>query len=272
MLIHPRDSGGDGPTGAGKTTTMYASLQHLNDGSRKINTLEDPVEYSLDGVGQSQVNTKFGFDFPELLRNVLRKAPDVIMIGEIRDPETMTTAVRLRTVGTGPRNVTRTDGGRFYSDDAGPRSKSLFPFRLPVGVVSQRLVRTLCPECRTACDLSSSPLTFQDVAGLLEPGDGRTIYGPGGCPACHHLGYVGRTGLFEVLQVNKDLRRMVAQSATTRNIETAAVRGGMTDLRRGALVKVAQGITSMEDILHNVSIALGYEGVVFGSGRQAIPL
>ena len=250
-----------GPTGAGKTTTLYSCLRHLNDGSRKINTLEDPIEYSLDGIRQSQVNPKFGLDFAELLRSVLRQAPDVIMIGEIRDPETMATTIRAANSGL---LVLAT----LHAPTAAASVQSMLalngnPYFLSnclLGIVSQRLVRTLCPECRVACDLTSSPLTFQDVAGLLEPGDGRTIYGPGGCPACHYLGYVGRTGLFEVMQVNRDLRRMIAEAASTRDIETAAVRSGMIDLRRGALVKVAQGITSMEEIIRDVSVErLGFE-------------
>ncbi len=243
-----------GPTGAGKTTTLYACLRYLNDGSRKINTLEDPVEYSLEGVRQSQVNPKLGLDFAELLRNVLRQAPDVIMIGEIRDPQTMATAIRAANSGLLVLATLHapTAAGSIQSMlalDANP----FFLSNCLLGVVSQRLVRTLCPKCRVACDLTTSPLTFQEVAPLLEPEQGRTIFGPGGCDACYHVGYAGRTGLFEIMQVNRELRRMVAHSATTREIEAAAVRAGMVELRRGALLKVAQAATSTEEILRDMS-------------------
>jgi type II secretory ATPase GspE/PulE/Tfp pilus assembly ATPase PilB-like protein len=122
-----------------------------------------------------------------------------------------------------------------------------------LGVVSQRLVRMLCPKCRVACDLSASPVTFQEVAHLLEPGEGQTIYGPGGCQDCFHVGYARRSGLFEMMQVNRELRRLIANSATTREIEATAIRSGMVELRRGALLKVAQGATSTEEILRDVS-------------------
>jgi type II secretory ATPase GspE/PulE/Tfp pilus assembly ATPase PilB-like protein len=250
-----------GPTGAGKTTSLYACLRHLNDGTRKINTLEDPVEYSLEGVRQSQVNPKLGLDFAELLRNVLRQAPDVIMIGEIRDPETMATAIRaansgLLVLATLHASTAAGSIQSMLALDANP----FFLSNCLLGVMSQRLVRTLCPECRIPCDLSNSPLTFQEVAGLLESGQGQTIFGPGGCHACHQFGYAQRTGLFEIMQVNRELRRMVAHTSTTREIEAAAIRAGMIDLRRGALLKVAQGVTSMEEILRDVSMEhLGLE-------------
>lgn len=243
-----------GPTGAGKTTTLYACLRHLQDGSRKINTLEDPVEYSLDGVRQTQVNPKLGLDFPELLRNVLRQAPDVIMIGEIRDTETMVTAIRAANSGL---LVLAT----LHAPTAAASIQSMLaleanPFFLSnclLGVVSQRLVRTLCPHCREAYDLSSSPITFEEVQQHLEPGQGSAIYGPGGCDECDHVGYNGRTGLFEMMPITRDLRRMIADSAGTRELQQAAARGGMIDLRHGALLKVAQGVTSTEEILRDVS-------------------
>lgn len=243
-----------GPTGAGKTTTLYACLRHLNDGSRKINTLEDPVEYSLDGVRQSQVNPKIGLDFPELLRNILRQAPDVIMIGEIRDAETMSTAIRAANSGLLVLATLHapTAAGSIQSMLA-LEANPFFLSNCLLGIISQRLVRTLCPKCRVPCDLSSSPVTFQDVAALLERGQGQTIYGPGGCDDCYHIGYGGRTGLFEIMPINREMRRLISRSAATREIEAAAVRGGMIDLRRGALLKVAQGLTSTEEILRDVA-------------------
>ncbi len=254
MLNHP--SGlilVTGPTGTGKTTSLYACLQYLNDGSRKINTLEDPIEYAIDGIRQSQVNAKRGLDFPELLRNVLRQAPDVIMIGEIRDEETAMTAVRAANSG---HLVLAT----LHAPTASSAVHSMLalgsqPYFLSgclLGVIAQRLVRTLCPNCRSEYDISVSPQTFQEIEPLLAEGEGKAIYGPSGCEECFHLGYIGRSGLFEILSANQEIRRLVSEAASSQAIQEAAIRSGMTVFRRGALLKVAQGITSTEEILRDV--------------------
>lgn len=254
MLNHP--SGlilVTGPTGTGKTTSLYACLQYLNDGARKINTLEDPIEYAIDGIRQSQVNAKFAMDFPELLRNVLRQAPDVIMIGEIRDEETALTAVRAANSGHlvlatlhAPTAATAVHSMLALG------SHSFFLSGCLLGVIAQRLVRTLCPNCRSEYDISLSPQTFQEIDSLLSDGEGKAIYGPSGCENCFHLGYIGRSGLFEVMTINQELRRLIADAASSQTIEEAAIRAGMTVFRRGALLKVAQGITSTEEILRDV--------------------
>jgi type II secretory ATPase GspE/PulE/Tfp pilus assembly ATPase PilB-like protein len=121
-----------------------------------------------------------------------------------------------------------------------------------LGVIAQRLVRTLCPNCRSEYDISLSPQTFQEIEPLLGEGEGKAIYGPSGCEECFHLGYVGRTGLFEVMTINQELRRLVSGAASSQSIEEAANRAGMTVFRRGALLKVAQGVTSTEEILRDV--------------------
>ena len=242
-----------GPTGTGKTTTLYAALNDLSDGTRKINTLEDPVEYQLSKARQSQVNSKIGLDFPELLRSVLRQSPDVVMIGEIRDEETAATAVRAAS-----------SGHLVFATMHAPVSASAVQSMLALGVrpyflsncllcvVAQRLVRTLCPVCRVHYDISDSPQTFEDVKDLLGEGEGRSIFGPSGCDECYGVGYAGRTGLFEVMSMNQEIRRLIAASATTGEIEQAAIRNGMVEFRRSAMLKVAQGITSTEEILRDV--------------------
>jgi type II secretory ATPase GspE/PulE/Tfp pilus assembly ATPase PilB-like protein len=242
-----------GPTGTGKTTTLYACLQQLNDGNRKINTLEDPVEYALEGIRQSQVNEKIGVDFPELLTNILRQAPDVIMIGEIRDTTTMTTAVRAANSG---HLVLAT----LHAPTAAGAVQSMFawgaqPYFLSsclLGIVAQRLVRTLCPACRVKYDISASPQTFEEVESLLEEGQGQAIFGPGGCEKCLNVGYSGRSGLFEILSVNREIRRLIAKAAPAHELEKAAADTGMVVFRQGALIKVAQGTTSTEEILRDV--------------------
>jgi type II secretory ATPase GspE/PulE/Tfp pilus assembly ATPase PilB-like protein len=242
-----------GPTGAGKTTTLYSCLQYLNNGERKINTLEDPIEYALEGIRQSQVRPKIGVDFPELLRNVLRQAPDVIMIGEVRDEETAVAAVRAANSG---HLVLAT----LHAPVAASAVQSMLvlgsqPFFLSaclLGVIAQRLIRTLCPECRMCFDLSEAPQTFAEIKDLLEPDEGQAIYGPVGCEKCHHVGYAARTGLFEIMTLNQEIRKLLGESRPAEDIEEAAIRYGMIEFRRGALLKVAQGTTSTEEILRDV--------------------
>ncbi|HZL90494.1 MAG TPA: ATPase, T2SS/T4P/T4SS family, partial [Pirellulaceae bacterium] len=171
-----------GPTGTGKTTTLYACLQHLNNGTRKINTLEDPIEYQLTGVRQSQVNSKLGVDFADMLRHVLRQAPDVIMIGEIRDEETANTAVRA--ANSGHLVLATMHAPVAAGAVQSMRALGAHPFFLSsslLGTIAQRLVRVLCPSCRVAYDISESPETFAEIRDLLEPGLGSFIYGPSGC-------------------------------------------------------------------------------------------
>jgi type II secretory ATPase GspE/PulE/Tfp pilus assembly ATPase PilB-like protein len=242
-----------GPTGTGKTTTLYACLQYLNDGSRKINTLEDPVEYALDGIRQSQTNNRLGLDFPELLRNVLRQAPDVIMIGEIRDRDTVTTAVRAANSGHLVMATLHapTASGAVHSMLA-LGAHPYFMSGCLLGVVAQRLVRTLCPNCRVRYDFSESPQTFREIESLLEEDEGTAIYGPGGCEACYHVGYAGRTGLFEIMSITREIRQLVSSAASSEQIEDAATRAGLVVFRRAALLKVAQGLTSTEEILRDV--------------------
>lgn len=242
-----------GPTGAGKTTTLYACLCHLNNGTRKLNTIEDPIEYELEGVRQSQVNPKIGVDFPELLRTVLRQGPDVIMIGEIRDPVTAATAVHAANSG---HLVLAT----MHAPTAAGAVQSLLGLGVPasflagslLGVVAQRLVRTLCPACKTPFDLTYAPHTFDEVRPWLEPAQGEVIYAARGCPKCHRTGYTGRSGVFEVLPISRHLRQLILEGRPTRDLRQQAVEDGMIELRQAALLKVAQGDTNAEEVVRVV--------------------
>ena len=242
-----------GPTGTGKTTTLYACLQFLQNGSRKINTLEDPIEYQLTGVRQSQVNAKLGVDFADMLRHVLRQAPDVIMIGEIRDEETANTAVRAANSG---HLVLATMHAPIAAGAVQSlRALGAHPFFLSsslLGIVAQRLVRVLCPSCRVAYDISESPDTFAEIQDLLEPGLGSFIYGPSGCERCRHQGYSGQAGVFEIMTFNRDLRQMVLSGRPTEDIQKQAIEQGMVEFRRAAMLKVAQGATSTEEVLREL--------------------
>ena len=242
-----------GPTGTGKTTTLYAAVQYLNDGTRKINTLEDPVEYAVAGLRQSQANTKIGLDFPELLRNVLRQSADVIMIGEIRDEETAATAVRAANSGTVVLSTLHSPvAAGAVQSMAALGVNRYFLSNCLLGVVAQRLVRTLCPKCRVAYDISESPDTFSDVQSFLEPGFGTYIFGPGSCEACMQQGYSGRTAIVELMVFNKALRQLVAKGCSSEELQTFAVQQGMLEFRRSAMVKVAMGVTSTEEILREL--------------------
>ena len=242
-----------GPTGTGKTTTLYAAVQYLNDGTRKINTLEDPVEYAVAGLRQSQANTKIGLDFPELLRNVLRQSADVIMIGEIRDEETAATAVRAANSGTVVLSTLHSPvAAGAVQSMAALGVNRYFLSNCLLGVIAQRLVRTLCPKCRVAYDISESPDTFSDIQSFLDPGFGTYIFGPGSCEACLQQGYSGRTAIVELMVFNKALRQLVAKGCSSEELQTFAVQQGMLEFRRSAMVKVAMGVTSTEEVLREL--------------------
>jgi type II secretory ATPase GspE/PulE/Tfp pilus assembly ATPase PilB-like protein len=220
-----------GPTGSGKSTTLYACLQHLNDGHRRIHTIEDPIEYAIEGIHQSQVNPKMGIHFAELLRGIVRQGPDVIMVGEIRDPETAQTAVYA---GNSGHLVLAT----LHASLAAGSVQSMLAFGVSphflatslIGAVSQRLVRTFCPECRFASEVGEAP-----------------VAGPG-CPRCHHTGFGGRTAVFEVLEVTEAVRGLIQAREPAQAIEEQAYRDGMTGFRRAAEELVARGVTDLAEV------------------------
>lgn len=234
-----------GPTGSGKTTSLYASLTELNDHSRNILTVEDPIEYQLDGIGQTQVNTKVDMTFARGLRAILRQDPDVVMVGEIRDRETAEIAVQASLTGHLVLSTLHTNsavGAVTRLVDMGVE-----PFLLSsslIGVVAQRLVRVLCPQCREAhvadqaeCELLGAPLS-------LAP----TIYRATGCPACNHRGYRGRTGIYEVVAIDDDLRRLIHERAGEQDLESAARQHGPS-IRSDGMQKVLAGITTLDEVL-----------------------
>ena len=242
-----------GPTGSGKTTTLYACLAHLNNGKRKINTIEDPVEYSLPGMRQSQVNLPAGVGFAELLRSALRQAPDVIMVGEVRDPETADIAVRAANSGhlvlaTLHAPITAAAVQSMLSFDVSPYhlASSL------LGVISQRLLRTLSAETKVPYDVSLVPNLFDEVKPWLEPGQGQMIYGPGRDPASRTFGYAGRTGVFEVMTVSEALRQLTAQKQPAHVIRQKAMDEGMVGIRQAALLAIARGQTSVEEVFRTI--------------------
>ncbi len=239
-----------GPTGSGKTTTLYACLRYLHDGTRKINTIEDPVEYALPGIHQSAINPRIDLDFPELLRSVLRQSPDIIMIGEIRDSVTAATAVRAANSGhlvfaTLHAPIAAGAIDSMLALGAHPH----FLSTCLLGILTQRLARTLCEHCRVSYDISESPHTFDEVRKWLQPGQGDAIYSAPGCEHCNQTGYRGRTGVFEVLRATREIRHLVANDRSAQEIRDKAIEQGMVDMRRSALLKVADGVTSTEEVV-----------------------
>ena len=238
-----------GPTGSGKTNTLYASLMYLNDGKKKINTIEDPVEYAVEGLRQSQVNPVIGLGFPEMLRSILRQNPDVVMIGEIRDEETARTAVHAANSGIlvlatlhAPTAAAGIQSMRGYGVTNHFLSVALR------GIVSQRLVRTLDPLSRSAFDISGAPDTFDEIKGRLLPGEGTMLYAPKPAESNQMTGYVGRSGVFEILPMTRQLRSMISDGRTAKEIRDRAIADGMLEFRHSALLKVARGQTSTEEV------------------------
>lgn len=240
-----------GPTGSGKTTTLYAFLNRLNSPEKNIVTVEDPVEYRLDGVNHVQVNPKVGLTFATGLRTVLRQDPDVIMVGEIRDEETGEIAVRSALTGHLVLSTLHTNSA--VATVSRLINMGLEPYILSstiIGIVAQRLVRRICFDCREEVELTD-PLMIRYIRSLgLEPP--RVVYQGKGCPLCGGTGYRGRTAIGEVLVFNREMRQAVDRRAGEDELLDIALRSGMTTLQRAAVAKLAQGITTAEEIIRTV--------------------
>ena len=239
-----------GPTGSGKTTTLYASLGQINSTERNIITLEDPIEYQLDGISQIQIATKKGMTFASGLRSVLRQDPDIVMVGEIRDHETAVMAIQSALTG---HLVFST----LHTNDAASAVTRLLDLGIEpylvssslVGVLAQRLVRRVCTHC--ARPYVPDPAELKTLR--YEPtAEQRAGFRKGeGCDACRDTGYHGRTGCFELLTVDDCIRRLVQSNATASEINTAAKRGGMHSLCEDGLTKVAAGHTTLEEVMRD---------------------
>ena len=237
-----------GPTGSGKTTTLYAALSLLNSREKNIITVEDPIEYQLDGVGQIQVNPKIDLTFAAGLRSILRQDPDIIMVGEIRDRETAEIAVQSALTGHMVFSTLHTN------DAAGALTRlvemGIEPFLAAssiVGILAQRLVRKLCPHCREAYEPSPELLREAGLSQEL-PADGM-LYRAVGCDQCMDIGYRGRSGIYELLTVDEKVRDLLLQNQDAGAIKRASVAAGMTSLREAGIAKALAGETSIEEVL-----------------------
>lgn len=235
-----------GPTGSGKTTTLYTILDELNTGERKIITVEDPVESTIYGVNQVQVNPKAGLTFNSALRSILRQDPDIIMIGEIRDRETAQIAIRAAITGhlvLATIHTNDSPGAITRLADMGIE-KFLINSSL-VGVISQRLVRRICPHCKTSYVPSSHE---RGLFGLKDMDDLKLHKGTG-CTYCNNTGYLDRTGIYEILTMNKEINNIVSSTTNTDKIRECAIENGMVSLQKSCREKVLNGETTVKEYL-----------------------
>jgi type IV pilus assembly protein PilB len=234
-----------GPTGSGKSTTLYASLQELNHGEVNICTVEDPIEYALSGVNQFQVNEKAGFTFSSALRALLRQDPDILMIGEVRDIETAKLATQAALTG---HLVLST----LHTNDATAAITRLYNLGIEpylvgatvVGVMAQRLVRKLCQHCKESYSPGmNEKRQIERLAGNIE-----TLYRAKGCSRCRNLGFSGRIGIYELLVPDDAMIELISQGATLNDLRDISKKQGMTTLRGDGMDKVKAGITTLEEI------------------------
>ena len=236
-----------GPTGSGKTTTLYASLSTINSPDKNIITIEDPIEYQLKGIGQIQVNPKINLTFAAGLRSVLRQDPDVILVGEIRDSETAEIAIQAALTGHLVFSTLHTN------DSAGAVTRlidmKIEPFLISssvMAVLAQRLVRVLCRECREPYQMPELEMKELELAPSIEK---PTVYRAKGCEACFQTGYLGRSAIYELLMLDDEVRQMLMKNSDASMIKALAVKKGMRTLRQDGADKVLAGITSVDEVV-----------------------
>jgi type IV pilus assembly protein PilB len=235
-----------GPTGSGKTTTLYAVLSKLNDSKRNIVTMEDPVEYNLEGITQSQVNLKSGFNFENGLRSIVRQDPDVIMIGEIRDKPTVQIAIEAALTGhvvLSTLHTTDASGALTRLIDMGVE-----PFLINAsltGVLAQRLVRRLCERCKEEVSIDKQQKELLDRYDIKL----KKLFKANGCRSCFNLGYKGREAISELLVMNDELRNLIMEKAPSEKIKSVACDNGMTMLKDDLASKLEDGVISLDEFL-----------------------
>jgi type IV pilus assembly protein PilB len=246
-----------GPTGSGKTTTLYSCLNKVNSPETKIITIEDPVEYQLPGISQTQVHKERGYDFASGLRSIVRQDPDIILVGEIRDEETADIATHAALTGHlvfSTVHANSASGAIPRLIDLGIRPSLIGPS--VNAVIAQRLVRKLCPYCKeeyvpaqeTLDTINEFLSVISPKANIEIPKNIKTLYRAKGCPKCHNLGYKGRLGIFEILEIDREIESLIQKSAPESEIITAAMENGMITMLQDGILKAVSGETSMEEV------------------------
>ncbi|MBQ3641560.1 Flp pilus assembly complex ATPase component TadA [bacterium] len=241
-----------GPTGSGKTTTLYTLLKAINDSKINITTIEDPVEIRIDGINQSQINAKAGITFASCMRAILRQDPDVILVGEIRDIETLETAISAALTGHLVLSTLHTNSAASTITrliDMG--AKDYLVSSTLVGIIAQRLVRKLCPHCRTQYFASreEAELVVQGGEKEIQAFMNTPIYKPNGCDQCNYEGYAGRMGVYEIMPITKEIKKLIAQGAHDITIEEAAIGAGMKTLQQACLNHIIEGNTTIDEFI-----------------------
>jgi len=242
-----------GPTGSGKTTTLYSVLQLLNTPERNIVTVEDPVEYRLDGITQLQVRPVAAVTFASALRSIIRHDPDIILVGEIRDFETAEIAISAALTGHLVLSTMHT------KDAAGAISRlvnlGIAPFLISsalLGTVAQRLIRTFCARCKQAYRPSEDELKC--LFGESSRDEKIKLYRGKGCNSCYHTGYHGRKGIYEILRISPEIRKMIVDGGSDDVIKQQAVKEGMKTLNKSAVDEVLNGVTALDELMRVVDV------------------
>ena len=242
-----------GPSGSGKTTTLYAMLQHLSGGTRKINTIEDPVEYDLPDVNQTQVNPRIGVTFAVMLAAILRQDPDIIMVGEIRDEETAITAVRA--ANTGNLVVATTHATRATRAVETMLSLGVHPYFLAValrGVIAQVLVKRICPHCKQPLPETAEMIVEPEVRRTLSDSEDSHLYMGAGCDECYGTGYRGRMGLFEQFMPDDRVKQLILDRRPAIEIDEAIRKAEILTMEQSGKIAALSGQTTMEELVNTL--------------------
>jgi len=237
-----------GPTGSGKTNTLYSAISSLNSIDKNIMTAEDPVEFYLEGINQINIREEIGLSFSSTLRSFLRQDPDIMLVGEMRDHETVDIAIKAALTGHLVFSTVHTNDSA--STITRLANMDVEPFLISdsvVLIIAQRLVRKLCKKCRVKHNLTPDALV--DIGFNEKEAQKATVYKPDGCSDCNNTGYKGRTGLFEVMEVSEDIKDLILARSNSKDIKKKARQQGMATLRQSGLVKIKAGITSVEEVL-----------------------
>jgi type IV pilus assembly protein PilB len=245
-----------GPTGSGKTTTLYSALRELNDISSKLITAEDPVEYDIDGIIQCQIKSEIELTFGRILRSMLRQDPDTVLVGEIRDKETAEIAVQASLTGHLVFSTLHTNDAP--SAIARLLDLGLEPFLVTAtleGIVAQRLARKICNSCKE--EYTPSEEQLMELELRLDDVVGKKFYYGRGCEACNNTGYKGRLGMYEIMLLDDDMRDMIINHASTQVLRLEARKRGMRTLRQSGLMSIYDGVTTIEEVVRETIMEEG---------------